>query len=304
MHTDPAPVADRAAGTCPAPYVQGLRTRPGAHLSWWRSALAVLAGLTVLALSIFVLAGPSGGLVDRLLGLEPFDPARPEVTVGFWLVGNLLLGALVPVSGLVQRVCNGVRLRWLSSVEGRFRWTWFGRLVVHVAPVWAVLLCLVWTALPSGPLVLSPETFALVAVAVLTVPLQSAGEEYLFRGLVSRAVGSLFARTGLAVVASTVFSAALFTVVHGSFDPFALLYYFAAAVGFSAATHVSGGLEAAVLVHGLSNTLLLTLTILTGGLGGLAAVTGPVLLVPTFAMLVLPVYVRWLARRYDVVTTG
>jgi membrane protease YdiL (CAAX protease family) len=292
--------------TTPAalPYAQGLRARPAARIAGWRSVLAIVAGLAALAVVLFVLVAPLGRLVDRLVGAEPFDPAAPAVTVGYWLVGNLLLAALVPVSGLLQWAVHGVRPRWLSSVEGRFRWRWFGRAAAYLVPFWVVYMVLLWQALPTGPVVVSAETVLLVLLAVVTVPLQSAGEEYLFRGLITRAVGAGFARTALAVLVSTAVSAVMFTAIHGSLDPFALVYYLAASVGFSAAAHVSGGLEAGVLVHGVGNTLLFVPTVLMGGLGSIAVPTGPVLIVPTLVMLAFPLAVRWLAARYGVVTTA
>ncbi|MFD6099667.1 CPBP family intramembrane glutamic endopeptidase [Nocardiopsis flavescens] len=276
------------------PYVQGLRAAGGA----WRSVAAVAAAVAAFVLTVFVAMPPLGRLLDGLAGTGPFDPADPSVTPGLWLAGNLLLAALIPVSGLVQWAVFGVRPGRLSSVAGGFRWGWFARLALVVVPVWLVFLT-GWYALnPAGTPVFTAGTLALVALALVTVPLQSAGEEYLFRGLVQRSVGARWAGTTAAFAVSTAFSAVLFAAVHGSADPWALGYYLASGVGMSLMTRFSGGLEAAVLVHGVHNTLLLVPVLLAGALGSLAVTTGPVMAVPAALMLVFPFAVRALARRY------
>lgn len=275
----------------PVPYVQALRRVS----TWWRGIAAAITGLAALAAVLFVLVLPVGGLVDRLLGNEPVDPAAPTVTAGYWMAGNLLLAALIPVSGLIQKLFYGVRPSFLSSVEGRFRWGWFGNVALVWVPISVAYMALLHLALPAGGFVFTNQTVFLVAIAIVTVPLQSAGEEYLFRGLFARAAGSSIAGGTVAVVSSAAVSAVLFTLVHGPPDLFAVAYYLAAGIGLSLATHFSGGLEASVLVHATNNALLLVPIVLADKLATLSVTTGPILLVPALIMLAFPFVVRRLA---------
>ena len=81
----------------------------------------------------------------------------------------------------------------MSSLAGRFRWRVLGRAVLLVVPVWLVYAFAVQPALGTGAPDPTVSSLVLVVVAVVTIPLQSAGEEYLFRACCFRAVGARFA---------------------------------------------------------------------------------------------------------------
>ncbi|GHC90979.1 hypothetical protein GCM10007079_37770 [Nocardiopsis terrae] len=271
----------RAENLCAeASYVRALRSRP----QLWRTVLAVAVGLGSLLLVLFVAVVPAGIALDRLLGVDPFDPADPTVTIGFWLAGNLLLAALIPVSGLAQWAIYRERPRWLSSVAGRFRWLVMARAAVVVAPVWIAYTVVLHLLMPFGAPQFTAASTMLMIVAVVVVPLQSAGEEYLFRGLLFRAVGARFRRPGVGLAVATVATSLAFGAIHGSLDGWALSYYVLAGVCFALMTQRTGGLEAAVLVHAVNNTVLMVSMILADRLSDMAVVTGPVLVVPMVVM--------------------
>ncbi|MBR8740649.1 CPBP family intramembrane glutamic endopeptidase [Nocardiopsis sp. MG754419] len=263
-----------------ASYVQALRGTPQVR----RTLLAFLGGLGVLLLVLFVAVVPVGTALDRLLGVESFDPAAPGFSVGFWLAGNLMLAALIPVSGLLQWAIYRERPGWMSSVAGRFRWKVVARAAVIVLPLWSVYMVVLHLVMPFGAVRLTAATLLLVVAAIITVPLQSAGEEYLFRGLLFRAVGARFRRPGVALTVATVVTALSFGVIHGSLDGWTLAYYVLAGVCFALLTQRTGGLEVAVLIHAVNNTLLLVPMILADRLDDLSVASGPVLALPMFVM--------------------
>lgn len=191
-------------------YVRGLR-RPG---NAWRRFSAAVAALLVFAAVVFLLAGPIAVAVDAFVALPPLDPSNPAVTFGLWAGGNLLIALMIPVSGLLQWAVLGVRPGWLSSIAGRFRWRALGRAAAVVLPLWTVFSVLMLFLAPGAELTLSPATPWLVVVALLTIPLQAAGEEYLFRGLLLRTIGASFHRRALGLAAAVVVTSALFAVVH------------------------------------------------------------------------------------------
>lgn len=283
----------RAESRSSASYVHALRDRP----QLWRTVAAVAAGLAALLVVVLVAVVPIGIALDRLLGVTPFDPAVPTLTAGFWLAGNLLLALLIPVSGLLQWAIYRERSRWLSSVAGRFRWRVLARAAVFVVPLSVVYAIAVQVVMPSGAIDPTATTIALAVAALITVPLQSAGEEYLFRGLLFRAIGARFHRAAVATAVATASTALLFSAIHGSTDGWAFAYYALAGVCFAVMTQTTGGVEVAVLVHATNNTLLLIPIILAGGLGTVSVTTGPVLLLPMAVMVLVTVLVRTLAPR-------
>jgi membrane protease YdiL (CAAX protease family) len=295
--------ADGPASAAHRTYDHALHGIPGA----WRGALAVLTVLGAGALLVGAAAVPVGSAVDVLLGGGPIDPARVVFTPGLWLAGNLLLALLVPISMLAQWLFFGVRPRWSLSVVGVFRWRWLARLAVALTPLWLVHAALLALVRPTGGPVASPEVLVLVAVALVTVPLQSAGEEFAFRGLVQRAVGSWSGRPAVAFAASTTVSGVLFAASHAPPDGWALAYYLTAAVALSVVVRSTGGLEAAVLVHAVSNLLVLLPLLLADDLAALGdRVAGPVYLVPTAAVVLTALLVRRQVHRCPglVVRTG
>ncbi|MCW2759271.1 MAG: Abortive infection protein, partial [Nocardioidaceae bacterium] len=95
---------------------------------------------------------------------------------------------------------------------------------------------------------------AMAFVVALTTPLQAMGEEYVFRGYLLQAVGSMFKRwTSVASAASLLATALLFAAFHGTqnfplfFDRFAF--------GVLAAYLVVkvGGLEGGIALHVVNN---------------------------------------------------
>ena len=94
----------------------------------------------------------------------------------------------------------------------------------------------------------------LLATLLLT-PLQAAGEEYGFRGLIFRVAGGWTrgARAGLAV--GVLVSSVAFAVVHLSTDIWLNLWYLIFGIGLTLITWRSGGIEIAVVLHAGYNTL-------------------------------------------------
>ena len=104
----------------------------------------------------------------------------------------------------------------------------------------------------------------LVLTLVLT-PLQSAGEEYLFRGWLVQNVGSYFARPVLGLVVSIAVSSSLFALAHGSLHPWVLLDLATFATAACLVDWRSGGLEAGVALHVVNNVVIGVLTTTYGG---------------------------------------
>lgn len=263
-------------------YVQGLAHRPEV----WRTFLAAAGGIGLLVL-LSAAAVPVGMVLDKLMGVTPFNVSDPSFTIGFWVAGNLLLGLLIPASTLLCRLVYGAASRTISSVAGRFRWVTLCRATIVVIPVWAVYAVAVQPALGTGAPRWSALNILLCVVAVVTIPLQSAGEEFLFRGLIFRAVGARFARPAISFAVGTTITALQFGLVHGANDPWGVAYYVVMGISFAVLTERTGGLEVPVLIHAVNNTFLLVPVVIAGELSTLSAPTGPVVVIPVVVVAIV-----------------
>ena len=240
---------------------------------WWRPAV----GLVSLPLAMFIVAplllfpmlavtvalDHDGSYATALENAATLDP----VTWQGLLYLNLSLAALVPATWGIIRVLHGMRPRWLMSVKPGIRWRFFfACLGLSVVAILSQLV--VGSFLPGDPNDLEHAantiTGTLVAMAVvvaLTTPLQAIGEEYVFRGYLLQAVGSLASRLGevldarpevsrrIGVWSAILVSGALFGLAHGVQN--APLYADRFAFGVMAAYLVyrTGGLEAGIALH-------------------------------------------------------
>src|SRR4051812_14682384 len=175
----------RTAGQPPRPAALPVEEREYHHFlrtpraRWWRGALAIvcliLADLLA-TLLLLVLAN----VIDPESGLS--SVVRPEnggltVTPILFLANNLALAALTPIAMLLQWGIFGQRPRWLSSVQGVFRWSWFGKAALLVVPVWLVYIPLFYllTGQPTST-ELKGDTALLLVIVLVTTPLQATGE--------------------------------------------------------------------------------------------------------------------------------
>ncbi|WP_317230694.1 CPBP family intramembrane glutamic endopeptidase [Clavibacter sp. MX14-G9D] len=289
----------------PVPYHHGLRDTGGP----WRGIVAILLG----AVAFFGFSLVFGGIafaIEAFRGrIDLEDPASlTTMTPIILLATNLSLAALIPVSMLLQRWLFGVRMGALSSIAGRFRWRWLGRVALVMVPVFLVYIGVTFALDPSGEIRVDGEVVTFLAIVLLTTPLQSAGEEYGFRGLVQRSAGSWFRSTRVALVVGAILSSALFALAHLAEDPWLIAYYFVFGIAATISARLTGGLEAPVLIHALNNTLLFIPTVLLGQMSESfdrsAGTGGPFMLLPMAVVLGSALLTGWWARRHRVETTA
>jgi membrane protease YdiL (CAAX protease family) len=235
-------------GSQPYPGVAYLRTLRRPNGAWWRLLTAVVLG-TIALFATAVIAVLVVLLVARLIGVD-YEIDLDKVDAGLLLATNLGLAALVPCSIGIVWMLYGVRPRWVSSHKPGLRWGWLWFCIVMSAAVWAVLFVLatIGAALDrSTPI--DAKVFGFLAVVVLTTPLQAAGEEYLFRGLLLQSLGATRMPAWLAITVS----ALLFATAHGQFAPplFADRLVLGVALAWTATR--TGGLEAGIAIHAVKN---------------------------------------------------
>jgi membrane protease YdiL (CAAX protease family) len=242
--------------------------RPG----WWWAGLASVPlaffflifssmVLVVPFLLGFLIAGePVGDSMQNLIDLDHPTP------LGLAYL-NLTLAAAIPFTFLVVWVFHQLRPGWLTSVAARMRWRYFAACLglSVVALIATVLVSLMLPQQPAGDISgnvndFSSTTRDFLLVVLLLTPLQAAGEEYLFRGYVMQAIGSLFPpSTDLRMISRVVavlVSALFFAFMHG-FGQSVPIFLDRFAFGLVAGVLViaTGGLEAGIAMHVLNNFL-------------------------------------------------
>jgi membrane protease YdiL (CAAX protease family) len=236
------------SGSQPYPGVAYLRTLRRPQGGWWRLLTAVVLGAialfatAVIAILVVIVAA-------RAVGSDySFD--FDKVDAGLLLATNLGLAALIPCSTGIVWMLYGVRPRWVSSHRPGLRWRWLWFCVVMSATVWSVLFVLATIGAAvdrSSPI--DSKVFGFLAVVLLTTPLQAAGEEYLFRGLLLQSLGATRMPPWLCMVVS----AALFATAHGQFDPPLFADRLVLGVVLAWVATRTGGLEAGIAIHAVKN---------------------------------------------------
>ncbi|MFI5841238.1 lysostaphin resistance A-like protein [Catenuloplanes sp. NPDC051500] len=238
---------DRAV--TPVPYHRLART---ARHRWWRPLLGTLlvaVGAMCAVLVPFIAAGVAGLVLDLPQDADgwPILGAEAELAVG--LAG---LGLLIPVVFLVARDVQKRPAGTVSSVAGRLRWGWLGRCAALAVPLVALMYVIV-AFIPGqdeGIAWVGLGRFAAgVAVAVVLVPFQAAGEEYVFRGWLVQAFGSWTRSPWPGIVVSAVG----FGLLHGYGTPWGMADLIFFGVVAAVLTIRTGGLEAAIVLHVVGN---------------------------------------------------
>jgi membrane protease YdiL (CAAX protease family) len=256
-----------------------------------RAATAV--GGLIAALLCFELAYPL--IADAVLGIGYLVRGRPDgsfVTygddaLGFaypegMLAAHLALAGMIPLTMLLVRYLHQRRPVWLTSVQPGMRWRFL--IVAGVVAV-VVMNAVYWLTGGRTSFQYDPEHGWQVwmVLIVVTVPLQAAGEEYLFRGYLTQVIGSFVKTRWVTVVASSLFFAVahggttqmLTALAHGSTDGLSLFVNrFGFGLVMGVLVIVTGGLEAGIAAHAVNNLFAFAYAALSaGGVAGARSLT-------------------------------
>jgi membrane protease YdiL (CAAX protease family) len=250
-------------------YPRLLRTPRSA---WWRPVLGLLlaAASVVLAATMLVLVAMLvSRATDGSADGSAEDALDPDTVLGL-LTNNLVIALLAPAAVLAVLVVHRERVGWLASVTGRVRWSLLWRLLA-LALVVVVVFFAVGFLLPSSDDqdVSAPAARTLVgllAVILLSTPLQAAAEEVWFRGYLTQAVSSWVARPAAGIATGAAVSAVSFALAHGSQDVWLFGDRLAFGLVASWLAWRTGGLEAPVALHVTNNLVSLAFSAATGSL--------------------------------------
>lgn len=279
------------------PYHRLARTR---RHRWWRPALGTLllivtwlAGIVVVLGGFAVTALVTG--TDFLTGGTRFF-ANPVLNVAVLLGIVLVAGPAVALAAwVVQRRPVGS----VSSVNGRLRWRWLVSCLGLAVPTILVSLSVLYSLPPPGGAVVGSSPgiswvgwrrfLIAAAVLVMLVPMQSAAEEYVFRGWVIQTAGAYLRSPWVGIMAGAV----LFALAHGLGTAwgFADLLLFGILSGWLAVR--TGGLEAGIALHTVNNLVAFLLSAAFGSLGVIRTAAQASWTLFAVDIVVLPLY-AWL----------
>lgn len=223
----------------------------------------------------FVAAGEP--LVESLEGLvDTRDPS--PLTLAYL---NVVLASAIAMVWAVSVVLHRLPLRWVTSVGPRMRWRYFAACLglsflalVATLVVSSLVPQAAGEAVPVEVNAFTSTTRDFLLVVLLLTPFQAAGEEYLFRGYLTQAVGGLVGGVAAAKVLAVLVPALLFGLAHGAQDLPVFVDRFAFGVVAGVLVVVTGGLEAAVAMHVLNNFLAFGLALAFADLGDALNPTG------------------------------
>jgi len=218
---------------------------------WWRPLLGLLAFLGsyfVAAVLVLLVALAAGMDLDPLRLEDLTDPAVLALT-------NASLIVAIPCVW-VAWAAHTERIGWSSSVLGRIRWRllWRYGLVGLAVLGLSTLIGLAFAIDLVTTAGFDPNAYALlVLVVVFSTPLQSAAEEYVFRGYLSQAISSWIPSLTTGAVLTGLITATLFSLIHVPGDFLTFFDRFAFGLAASAVVWLTGGLEAAIALHAANN---------------------------------------------------
>lgn len=219
-----------------------------------RSVVGVLAAI---ALYVLVVTVVSQGLLLISWAItssgSPFgtfvkQASAFELPAGL-LATNLGIACLIPISFAVLMIVHQRRARWLGSVRPRLRWRYLF-VSLGIAAVSLLFVFLLSTLVGPG-LRFHPQQhfWWFLIIIVLTSPLQAAGEEYLFRGYLLQAFGSMVRTPWFGIVVSSL----VFAAFHGLQNPPLFLDRFAFGLLAAILVTKTGGIEAGIAAHVINN---------------------------------------------------
>ncbi|MGO1385452.1 MAG: lysostaphin resistance A-like protein [Arachnia sp.] len=231
-----------------------------ANHRWWRPLIVgvvALALYVVLSVALLVLLGVGSLFLpglrragdEFLSDSQLFDMGDP------WIFAFLMLTLILMIPALfaATRIVGTKPIGRLSSVESRLRLRWLRQCVVAAAAIFTVGFSVEMLVAASRGVAFygTPDpsrAVILMLLIVLLMPLQSAAEEYIFRGYLMQSIGSWLRHPAFAIVLPV----PLFVLGHG-YGPLGMtdIAVFALVAGWL--TWRTGGLEAAIAMHVINN---------------------------------------------------
>lgn len=231
-------------------------SRPfGAHLRmrWWKPLVVII----VPALVMVVLQVVFYQIVAVVEGSD--DPLSPTFTPLKLLAVNLSVGLAGLLAVVLLAALAKVPWRSLISSPRAFDGRRLAQYLLGAAVLVGVGIGVVALVAPESPgwvaFGITGTTIFMLVVTLVSTPLQSVGEELMFRSAVLPAAASWVRAVRPALAVGIVVSAVGFALLHGSSDPWLFGYYTFIGLATALMAIISRGIEAPAAFHVANNVL-------------------------------------------------
>jgi membrane protease YdiL (CAAX protease family) len=171
----------------------------------------------------------------------------------YFLNSNLSIAIDILIAVGIAFILFRQHPRYMSSITGKFRWRLFWRFLLTALPFFGIFFIGIILMNGLSKLNMAPNILQMCLIIVLTIPLQCAGEEYLYRGLVNRAFGALFSNRMIGLIVGATGSSICFAYMHSSIEPWGIAFYFISGIISCLLVWKTGGLEAPIAFHIINN---------------------------------------------------
>ena len=275
--------------------------------AWFKPLLVALLtavfSFTILGITILIgllWLGDPGLVIEALTSnSSPYFYSGPGLLMAVGGVSGML-----PALALAERIVRGRPFSSYSSSRGGWNWAAFVKCFALAAVVFgAELLAMTFGMPDAGADGINKFTIIGAVICIVVVPLQTAAEEYIYRGLLMQSIGSWTKLPALAVVLSAI----IFGISHSRYDVFGITAVSIQGLGFAFLAWYSRGLEASSAAHAANNLSVFIFSGLglgSGGSGGIETVliSSGVMLLYCACIVLLDRKFNWFTSQGDGVT--
>ena len=258
----------------------------------------MILGITILIGLLWL--GDPGLVIEALTSnSSPYFYSGPGLLMAVGGVSGML-----PALALAERIVRGRPFSSYSSSRGGWNWAAFVKCFALAAVVFgAELLAMAFGMPDAGADGINKFTIIGAVICIVVVPLQTAAEEYIYRGLLMQSIGSWTKLPALAVVLSAI----IFGISHSRYDVFGITAVSIQGLGFAFLAWYSRGLEASSAAHAANNLSVFIFSGLglgSGGSGGIETVliSSGVMLLYCACIVLLDRKFNWFTSQGDGVT--
>ena len=258
----------------------------------------MILGITILIGLLWL--GDSGLVIEALMSKSsPYFYSGPGLLMAVSGVSGML-----PALALAERIVRGRPFSSYSSSRGGWNWAAFVKCFVLAAIVFGAEVLAMAFGMPDAEADgINKFTIIGAIICIVVVPLQSAAEEYIYRGLLTQSIGSWTKLPALAVVLSAI----IFGISHSSYDVLGITATGIAGLGFAFLAWYSRGLEASSAAHAANNLSVFIFSGLglgSGGSGGveMVLISSGVMLLYCACIVLLDRKFNWFTSQGDGVT--
>lgn len=243
-----------------------LSRRVGRWFLAWAIAIGFFAAGQIVALAL-LMPGIVGYFADPAITVSEdaaFEMLSELIGSPLGMAGvNLSWAAMIPGAIVAAAAFGKGAGGYVSSVVGRWRWRVAAKSATVILPIFAVYIGITLWLDPTIDWRWNPN-WALVAIVLLTTPLQATGEEFAIRGFLTQMLGGWFSNRWVASIGIGILTGALFGLAHMHPSIAATLQL--SLVGFTCSmlTFRTGGLESASVLHTANNVFIMVPLALTG----------------------------------------